>query len=315
MSTKPACGDRARRPRTAAIVNLGCKVNQSEMEAAARLLREAGVPLVDPDRRRGPRPRQHVHGDRDRRREVARRRPPRPAREPRRRDRRDRLLRPGRARRRSRRSTPAARLVGNDDKAAFLAELEALLRQPATRPTAAAGSMPPLPTLSGVEAVAAAPIDGIADDRASVERTRAFVKVQDGCSFYCTYCIIPRARGAERSLAPGRRPRGRAPRARRRPPRDRPDRDQHRHVRRRLVRARPPRLAHRERAHAGRASSAGSSTRPPSSGSASARSSRSTSTTSCSRPGSTARRGRCRTSTCRSSRATTACSAGWAAAT
>ena len=50
----------------------------------------------------------------------------------------------------------------------------------------------------------AAPIDGVADDRASVERTRAFVKVQDGCSFYCTYCIIPRARGAERSLAPER---------------------------------------------------------------------------------------------------------------
>ena len=37
------------RPRSAAIVNLGCKVNQSEMEAAARLLREVGVPLVDPD--------------------------------------------------------------------------------------------------------------------------------------------------------------------------------------------------------------------------------------------------------------------------
>ena len=35
-----------------------------------------------------------------------------------------------------------------------------------------------------------------------MERTRAFVKVQDGCSFFCTYCIIPRARGAERSLAP-----------------------------------------------------------------------------------------------------------------
>ena len=59
-----------------------------------------------------------------------------------------------------------------------------------------------LPTLSGVEAVAATPLDGVADDRASVERTRAFVKVQDGCSFFCTYCIIPRARGAERSLAP-----------------------------------------------------------------------------------------------------------------
>ena len=35
-----------------------------------------------------------------------------------------------------------------------------------------------------------------------VERTRAFVKVQDGCSFFCTYCIIPTARGPERSLAP-----------------------------------------------------------------------------------------------------------------
>jgi threonylcarbamoyladenosine tRNA methylthiotransferase MtaB len=62
-----------------------------------------------------------------------------------------------------------------------------------------------LPTLSGVEAaraVTAAPLDGAADDRASVERTRAFVKVQDGCSFFCTFCIIPRARGAERSLPP-----------------------------------------------------------------------------------------------------------------
>jgi threonylcarbamoyladenosine tRNA methylthiotransferase MtaB len=34
-------------PRTAAIVNLGCKVNQSEMEGAARLLRERGVRLVE----------------------------------------------------------------------------------------------------------------------------------------------------------------------------------------------------------------------------------------------------------------------------
>jgi threonylcarbamoyladenosine tRNA methylthiotransferase MtaB len=28
------------------------------------------------------------------------------------------------------------------------------------------------------------------------------VKVQDGCSFFCTYCIIPAARGPERSLSP-----------------------------------------------------------------------------------------------------------------
>src|SRR6185436_1020724 len=64
-------------------------------------------------------------------------------------------------------------------------------------PAGGAISLPrALPTLSGVE------IDGVADGRASVERTRAFVKVQDGCSFFCTYCIIPAARGPERSLSP-----------------------------------------------------------------------------------------------------------------
>lgn len=180
-------------PRSAAIVNLGCKVNQSEMEGAARLLREAHVPLVDPDRAADlylvNTCTVTATADEKSRAAV----------------------------RRARRANPGAeivvtgcsvqvgpeafasidadaRLVGNDGKAAFLAELEAMLG-------AEAGARGPLPTLSGVELVAA-PIDGIVDDRAAVERTRAFVKVQDGCSFHCTYCIIPRARGAERSLAP-----------------------------------------------------------------------------------------------------------------
>lgn len=33
-------------------------------------------------------------------------------------------------------------------------------------------------------------------------QTRAFLKIQDGCNQFCSYCIIPFARGAERSLAP-----------------------------------------------------------------------------------------------------------------
>jgi threonylcarbamoyladenosine tRNA methylthiotransferase MtaB len=32
-----------------------------------------------------------------------------------------------------------------------------------------------------------------------LERTRAFVKVQDGCTFGCSFCVIPRVRGASRS--------------------------------------------------------------------------------------------------------------------
>ena len=190
-------------PRSAAIVNLGCKVNQSEMEGAARVLRQAGVPLIDPDRRADlylvNTCTVTATADEKSRAAV----------------------------RRARRANPdaqivvtgcsvqvgpeafaridtAARLVGNEGKAAFLAELEALLAIDGhANANADAGRAPAgaLPTLSGVD-VASAAIDGIADDRASVERTRAFVKVQDGCSFYCTYCIIPQARGAERSLTP-----------------------------------------------------------------------------------------------------------------
>ncbi|MBW2173069.1 MAG: MiaB/RimO family radical SAM methylthiotransferase, partial [Deltaproteobacteria bacterium] len=33
-------------------------------------------------------------------------------------------------------------------------------------------------------------------------RTRAFMKIQDGCDAFCSYCIIPHARGRSRSLLP-----------------------------------------------------------------------------------------------------------------
>ena len=191
-------------PRSAAIVNLGCKVNQSEMEGAARLLREAGVPLVDPGRGADlvlvNTCTVTATADEKSRAAVRRARRANPGAE---------IVVTGCSVQVGPEAfaavDPDARLVGNDGKAALLAELEALLVPDADADAAGAredGTMSrPLPTLSGVDVVAA-PIDGIADDRASVERTRAFVKVQDGCSFYCTYCIIPRARGAERSLAP-----------------------------------------------------------------------------------------------------------------
>jgi threonylcarbamoyladenosine tRNA methylthiotransferase MtaB len=185
-------------PRSAAIVNLGCKVNQSEMEGAARLLRGAGVPLVDPDRRADlylvNTCTVTATADEKSRTAVRRARRANPDAD---------IVVTGCsvqvAPEAFARIDADARLVGNEGKAAFLAELEALLAIDGHgRMAADQEPTGPLPTLSGV----ATPIDGIADDRASVERTRAFVKVQDGCSFYCTYCIIPQARGAERSLAP-----------------------------------------------------------------------------------------------------------------
>lgn len=38
-------------------------------------------------------------------------------------------------------------------------------------------------------------------DDARLDRVRAFVKVQDGCSFSCSFCVIPQVRGASRSRA------------------------------------------------------------------------------------------------------------------
>lgn len=52
-------------------------------------------------------------------------------------------------------------------------------------PEAASGDLVTIPTLSGVESGAL--------------RTRAFVKIEDGCNMSCTYCIIPLARGRARS--------------------------------------------------------------------------------------------------------------------
>jgi threonylcarbamoyladenosine tRNA methylthiotransferase MtaB len=40
---------------------------------------------------------------------------------------------------------------------------------------------------------------GCAGGSATLDRVRAFVKIQDGCSFSCSFCVIPLVRGASRS--------------------------------------------------------------------------------------------------------------------
>jgi threonylcarbamoyladenosine tRNA methylthiotransferase MtaB len=187
--------------RTAAITNLGCKVNQSEMEGAARRLRERGIAVVDGDRsadlvlvntctvtaEADAKSRQAV-------RRARRASPDAP------------IVVTGCSVQVGRAAfaaiDPDATLIDNRAKDALLAELDQLLGPDGRMPGTGGGLLDrALPTLSGV-AVEGIAIDGVADGRASVERTRAFVKVQDGCSFFCTYCIIPAARGPERSFAP-----------------------------------------------------------------------------------------------------------------
>ena len=190
----------ARAVRTAAITNLGCKVNQSEMESAARLLRERGVRVVDGDAAAGAdlvlvnTCTVTATADQKSRQAVRRARRANPDAD---------VVVTGCSVQVGREAfaaaDPDARLVDNRSKDALLEEIERLVGPAGEGGGARSGDARvarALPTLSGVE------IEGIADERASVERTRAFVKVQDGCSFFCTYCIIPAARGPERSLSP-----------------------------------------------------------------------------------------------------------------
>ena len=202
--------------RRAAIANLGCKVNQAEMDEVERLLRARGVELVD------------AHeaadlvvvntctvtsiADRKSRQAVRRARRTSPDAQ---------VLVTGCSVQIEpaalAAADPLARLYDNDSKGRLMAELAGILDLEPGRP---------MPTLSGVEPTVEparafepthsvepalgrafeleADEGSVEDDfagRMDIDRTRAFVKIQDGCSFHCTYCIIPRARGPERSLA------------------------------------------------------------------------------------------------------------------
>ena len=185
--------------RRAAIANLGCKVNQSEMDTVERLLRARGVELVD------------AHeaadlvvvntctvtsiADRKSRQAVRRARRTNPGAQ---------ILVTGCSvaidPEALAAADPAARLYDNESKGRLLDELASLLELP---------DGAPMPTLSGVEHTPdrsfepeanEGPAEDAFADATDIDRTRAFVKIQDGCSFHCTYCIIPRARGSERSI-------------------------------------------------------------------------------------------------------------------
>ncbi len=75
----------------------------------------------------------------------------------------------------------------------------------ANLPSAFGGVAPNVTVLAGpsedVPAAVAGDVGAIGCVRADarLERTRAFVKIQDGCSFSCAFCVIPLVRGSTRS--------------------------------------------------------------------------------------------------------------------
>ncbi len=206
----------------AAITNLGCRVNQAEMDAVERILRARRVTMVSDAAAAD------IHvvntctvtstADHKSRKAVrgARRASPHAT-----------IIVTGCSVQLAPEvfaaADPRAHLVDNRAKDGLVAEVERLLGPPGapdrapdgrrraprhgldsplptqdallpTQDAARRALDAPLPTLAGVE------IERIADGRVRIGRTRAFIKVQDGCSFHCTYCIIPRARGDERSV-------------------------------------------------------------------------------------------------------------------
>jgi threonylcarbamoyladenosine tRNA methylthiotransferase MtaB len=97
-------------------------------------------------------------------------------------------------------------VVDNSAKDNLLALMADAALAPPVAESAALGAVEidraPVAEVSAAAEAAAAAMDGPAFPPLSGEpigRTRAFIKVQDGCHNRCTYCIVTVARGAERS--------------------------------------------------------------------------------------------------------------------
>ncbi len=106
-----------------------------------------------------------------------------------------------------------ARVFGCNEKSQVVSETLELIRgretpeglenrRSATPPTAGCGPLPLMEPRVATDfpAPPGSPGDTILPAWSYGERTRSFLKVQDGCDNYCKYCTVPYARGASRNV-------------------------------------------------------------------------------------------------------------------
>ena len=166
-------------PRTVAIHTHGCKLNQADSQELARRFQEAGYRVVAP----------HAAAD------IV-------------------VLNTctvtaaadAKARqylRRARRRNPGAVVVATGCYAQRApTELENLPEVSLVIGNAAKPTLPQAAHAALQPPTAPAPAPPAMDTGARAVRTRAMVKIQEGCDQVCAYCIVPKVRGRERSIPP-----------------------------------------------------------------------------------------------------------------
>ena len=88
-------------------------------------------------------------------------------------------------------------VVGNGHKRSLPIIADQLLSAPVQKPI-----KKPIELHSPMEGVPRHTLPPVQPETTVVDRTRPFIKIQDGCDASCTYCIIPAVRGAARSAQP-----------------------------------------------------------------------------------------------------------------
>lgn len=88
-------------------------------------------------------------------------------------------------------------VLGQNEKYDIPALVEEIEQQLLNRPSPIANC--PSPIANPIRVTAIREVDEFHGVRSGDDRTRCFIKVQDGCNYFCTYCTIPYARGKSRN--------------------------------------------------------------------------------------------------------------------